>query len=136
MRESARNGSTAIEDDLAEMLARFEAAMRLGGLGERIDVRSTTGRSSPAKKNCAARSNSRLAAHVRAKQRELADEQDAQVDPRVVAGGGAAGDQPAAARQALEAAIPRRRADVLDDDVDAAAVGAARAPSPRCRRVV
>ena len=41
---------------------------------------------------------------------------------RIVSGGGAAGHQPSAAREALEAAVPRRHADVLDDHIHAAAV--------------
>ena len=49
-------------------------------------------------------------------------EQEAQIDGRVVTSGRAARHQPAAARQALEAALPRRLADVLDHHVDAAVV--------------
>ena len=50
-------------------------------------------------------------------------EQDAQIDLGVVTGGGPARDEPAAADEALEAAVPRGGADVFDDDVDAAALG-------------
>ncbi len=92
-------GFYGVEDDLSELLARFEAAMRLGGLGQRVgpvDDRAQLA----AEEELRGPQQLGLSAHVRAKQRELPAEQDAQVDPRVVAGGGAAGDQPAAARQA------------------------------------
>ena len=76
----------------------------------------------PAKNSGAASSELGEAAHVGTEQRQLAREEVPQIE-RGVAGRRAAGDQPAAARERAHAAVPRRLADVLDDDVDAAAAG-------------
>ena len=84
---------------------------------------SMTGRNVPSKSSCAASLELGETAHVRTEQRQLAREQVPQVDRGVWPGGRAAGDQAAAGGERAHAAVPGRLADVLDDDVRAAAVG-------------
>ena len=93
-----------------------------GGLGERegaIDDRPEVS----AEKELRRARELAFRAHVRPHERKLPREEEPEIDLRVVAGRGAARNQAAAARQALDAAIPGRRADVLEDDVDAAIAG-------------
>src|SRR6266571_3348611 len=61
-----------------------------------------------------------LGAHVRAEERKLAAEQEAEIKLGIVAGRCAARDQAASWSEAGEALFPSSRADVLEDDVDAA----------------
>ena len=65
------------------------------------------------------------AAHRRSEDREELEEDQADVDCCVAAGGRAAGDQPATASEGTERALERLAADVLEDDVDAALAGEA-----------
>ena len=62
-------------------------------------------------------------AHRRAQHLELADEQAAQVGARLVAAGGAAGDQAPAAHQRLQGGGPRGFAHVLEHHVHATPAG-------------
>jgi hypothetical protein len=61
-------------------------------------------------------------AHVGAEERKLAAEEEAQVDFGVEAGRCAAGDEAAAGSETRDAVVPRRGANVLKDDADAAFV--------------
>ena len=82
-----------------------------------------TGVTRPSNSSGAAATQLGEAAHVGAEQRELAREQVPQIDRRGVPGRRAARHQAAAGRERADAAIPGRLADVLDDDVGAAAAG-------------
>ncbi len=62
----------------------------------------------------------RLGAHVGAENGELAAEEEAQIDLGVVAGGGSAGDQAAAACEAGYAVVPGGHAHVFEDYVHSA----------------
>src|SRR6266849_3313303 len=61
-----------------------------------------------------------LGAHVRAEQRKLAAEQEAEIKLGIVAGRCAARDQTASWSETGEALLPGSRADVFENDVDAA----------------
>src|SRR5216683_4141034 len=61
-----------------------------------------------------------LGAHVRAEERKLAAEQEAEIKLGIVAGRCAARDQTASWSETGEALFPSSRADVFEDDVDAA----------------
>ena len=63
------------------------------------------------------------AAQERPKQAPLLAEQVTQIDSRVVAGGGAAGDQAPAGRQRFQALGPGRHARVLHHHIHAALAG-------------
>src|SRR4051794_34274893 len=63
------------------------------------------------------------ATHRRAEDGEELEEDQADVERGVAAGGGAAGDQAPAARQDLERLLEGLAADVLENDVDAALAG-------------
>jgi len=64
-------------------------------------------------------------AHVGAQDGQLAGEQETDIELGVVAGGGAASDEPSAGGEAFQAVIPSGSADMLDNNVDAAIVGKA-----------
>jgi hypothetical protein len=64
-----------------------------------------------------------LAAHRRAQDLDLAEEDVAQIDRRGEAGGRAAGDDPAAVAHRADRLLEHLAADVLDHDIDAALAG-------------
>lgn len=66
-----------------------------------------------------------LGTHVGAEERELAAEEEAEVELGVVAGGDTAGDEAAAGSEAGDAVVPGSNADVFKDDVNAALAGEA-----------
>ena len=93
--------------------------MRLCGFGQWKRASRRPGATSP-RKNSSAACNSSARAHVRADQRQLPREQVPQIERGLIPGRCTAGHQAPAARQTPDAAIPRRRSDVFDDDVHAA----------------
>ena len=93
-----------------------------GGLGERedaVDNRLEAARSGELQD----RVELGLRAHVGAQKRELAAEEEAEIDFGIVAGGGAAGDQASSGGEAGKAVVPSGRANVFENDIDAALVG-------------
>src|SRR5215831_9882388 len=55
--------------------------------------------------------------HVGSKDRELAAEEEAEIDLGIIAGSGAAGDEASATSKAGNTIVPGGGADVLEDDV-------------------
>src|SRR5260370_14301915 len=117
-----RKVNSHAEDDFAELGAGVEVGVGGGGLGEREDA--VDNRLEAA---CGDELHHRLElglrAHVGAEQRELAAEEEAQVDPGVEAGGGAAGYEPAARSGTSDAFVPDGSADMLGNAVHTAWVG-------------
>ena len=108
-----------LEDDFAELGACFEAAMGFGGFSERenfVDDRVNQF----AGDKIEDREEFRFAAHVRTENREVAAEEETQINFRVVAGGRSASDEAAIHREAGDTLVPRRHAHVFDHNVDAA----------------
>jgi len=116
------NDSLNFQDDFAELGAVFQAAVGGGGFGERENF-VEDGMEFFAGDEVEDREKFGFAAHVRAEKRQLAAEKEAQIDFRVVAGGGAAGDEASVDGERGDALRPGSFADVFEDDVDAALVG-------------
>ena len=115
-------GDQRAQHDLAELLARVEARERGREIVEperRVDRHLD--RAAPDQLHRVGELP--MVVHRRADDLELSPEQRRQVQLGRAAGGGAVRHEPASAGERPEGPIERGRADVVDDDVDATAVG-------------
>ena len=108
------------EHDLPELLARLQPLVRGAGLGERED-RVDHRLRAPARDQLVGALEVGARAHRRAEHVELLPPDAVERRRRVRAARRAADDDPPAGPRGLQRALPRRLADVLDDDVGAAA---------------
>src|SRR5688572_23945654 len=111
-----------LEHHLAERLAALEGAVAVGGARQR--QRAIHDRLEPARRDVAQHGEQvRLAAHRRAEDLDLAEEDVAQIDRGLETGRRAARDDAPAVAHRLDARGEHLAADVLDHGVDAALAG-------------
>src|SRR6266404_4853457 len=108
-----------LEDHFAELRAGFEVGVCLRASGQRKHAINHGPEASRSDKFHHGK-QLRFCAHVRAEQRKLPAEKEAEVHPGVESGGGPACHQPPGGRQAGEAFIPSGGANVFEDDINSA----------------
>src|SRR6266581_4657422 len=117
---SRRSGKASdAKHNFAKLRAGFEISVSGSGFRQREDA-VDNGFEAAGRDEFHYRVQLGLGAHVRAEERKLAAEQEAEIKLGIVAGRCAARDQTASWSETGEALFPSSRADMLEDDVDAA----------------
>src|SRR5690606_17753303 len=120
--EACASAWSWLDDDLAEDGAILQQAMTFGQRVERQPPREHR-REAPLLEQREDAQEVALRPHRVAEDPEVLEEDAVQVQLDPAAGRRPAGDEPPAAREARDAALERRGADVLEHDVDSALPG-------------